>query len=154
MKITISIAQVLRGVYADAALMSASMDGIRRPPLLRREHEKALKHTCLSVWASMMAGLAPYVGECEFTPTSILPAEEPEMLIVELTGREAEAHGGALRLQLETALERRLLAVAYRETWPDASGANEALADRAIAGFVALSRGKTRATAEIRPWGA
>lgn len=154
MNITISITQMLRGVYADAALMSASMDGTRRPPLLRREHEKALKRAVRSVWATLMGELAPYVGAFDFMPTAAMPAEDPEMLNVELTGPQAEANGAGLRLQLEAALERRLLALAYRETWPEAAAANEALAAQALAGFKALSRGPMAPVGvAIRPWG-
>lgn len=135
--ITISLTQLLRGVYADAALMSATGDMAARPALLRHEHELALRRTAVSAWATLMADIVPFAGVGTFSSSDPLGDPEPDFLTVELTGDRAGKYGAAMRLQLETALERRILAIAYRTCAPEASRANDALAEMAL---VALKR--------------
>lgn len=139
MKITISLTQLLRGVYADAALMSASMEVPSRPALLRYEHDLALRRTAVSAWTTLMAEILPFVRASEFTGSEAAGSGEPDYLSVELEGAGAEAHGAAIRLQLETALERRVLAIAYRKAFPDVSAANEVLSAMAVRALVRLA---------------
>ncbi|MDE6310522.1 MAG: hypothetical protein K2L96_01730 [Muribaculaceae bacterium] len=152
MEITLSITQVLQGVYADAALMSASTDCTSRPALLRREQGNALKRLCMTAWGVLMGEICGYIGDFAFTPTSYMANEDPELLSLTLTSEEAERHGPAMRLQLSTALERRLLSMAYGTAYPELARANEALAERAVGGFIRLARGEIRPTS-IEPWG-
>lgn len=139
MKITIVLTQLLRGVYADAALMSAGVDALRRPALLRHEHDAALRRAAVSAWATLMADIVPYVKASEFTVADELASAEPDYLSVELSGVRAEARGPAIRLQLETALERRILAMAWRREAPEVAAANDALAEMAIEALVRLA---------------
>ncbi len=151
MEITLSLTNVLQGVYADAALLSASTESTNRPALLRREHGNALKRLCLTAWGLLMGEICGHIGAFTFTPTSYMTSEDPELLSVTLTGEAAERHGPAMRLQLSTALERRLLSMAYGREYPDLARANEVLAERAVEGFLRLARGEA-SLARIRPW--
>lgn len=139
MKITIVLTQLLRGVYADAALMSSGVDALPRPALLRHEHDAALRRTAVSAWATIMAEILPYVPSSEFTTSDEFASAEPDYLTVEFCGAGAEARGPAIRLQLETALERRILAMAWRREAPELAAANDALSEMAVAALVRLA---------------
>lgn len=148
MTISVSLTQLLRGVYADAALMSAAADAPARPAILRHEHDIALRRVAVSAWATIMADILPFLALGEFTDGA---SGEPDFLVVEIPDEAAGRNSGAIRLQLETALERRILAIAYRSSAPEVSAANDALASAALAALRRLSAPET--IPAIRPWG-
>lgn len=67
--VSISIAQVLKSVYAESACLALMNEEERRPPVISSDNRKLLRHYCRNAWLCLAGELAGIVDHNTFSIT-------------------------------------------------------------------------------------
>lgn len=137
--VTIALAreEILKSVYACAALYALTAPEAKRPAILGRNQHRALSHLSTSAAVSIVSDLTPHVHAMELN--------DPEMISIELrlagSAADVDLLTPFLRKTVEDAVVYSLLSLAYADEPSQQWKVREQAAVRALLGVLDTVRG-------------